>query len=104
MTLVVGGAVAAALWAVIGLGVGALVRSQVPTVVGIFVWVLFVENILTGSLPSVGKFAPAALGLAVAGATDNTLHTPALAAALLALYAAAAITVGWLATTRRDFA
>jgi hypothetical protein len=102
--LIAGGAAAAALWAVIGLGVGAVVRSQVPTVVGIFVWVLFVENILIESIPSVGKFAPAALGRAIAGGTNGTLHTPALGAVLLALYAGAAIAAGWAATTRRDFA
>jgi ABC-2 type transport system permease protein len=80
------------------------VRSQVPTVWAIFVWVPFVENILTGSIPSVGKFAPAALGRAIAGDTNGTLHTPALGAVLLALYAGAAIATGWAATTRRDFA
>jgi len=104
--LIVGGAAAAALWAVIGLGVGAIVRSQVPTVVGIFVWVLFVENILTGSIPSVGKFAPAALGRAIAGAraTNGTLHTPALGAVLIALCAGAAIGAGWATTPQRDYA
>jgi hypothetical protein len=102
--LVIGGATAAALWAAIGLGVGAVVRNQIPTVVGIFVWVLFVENILIGSIPGVGKFAPAALGRAIAGDTNGTLHTPALGAVLLGLYAAAAITAGWFATTKRDFA
>ena len=101
--LVAGGAAAAALWSVIGLGIGAVVRSQVPTVVGIFVWVLFVENILIGSIPSVGKFAPGALARAIEGATDNTLHSPTLGVGLLALYAAAALAAGWLATTRRDF-
>jgi hypothetical protein len=104
LLLVVGGAAAAALWALIGVGVGAVVRSQVPTVVGIFVWVLFVENILIGSIPAVGKFAPAALGRALAGATKSTLHTPALAVVLLAIYAGAAMAAGLLATTRRDFA
>jgi ABC-type transport system involved in multi-copper enzyme maturation permease subunit len=104
VVLVLGGAIAAGLWAVIGLGVGATVRSQVPTVVGLFVWVLFVEYILIGSIPSVGKFAPAALGRAIAGATNNTLQTPALGAVLLALYAGAAITLGWRITSRRDFA
>jgi ABC-type transport system involved in multi-copper enzyme maturation permease subunit len=102
--LVAGGAAAAALWATIGLGVGAVVRNQVSTVVGIFVWVLFIENILIGSIPGVGKYAPAALGRAIAGATNNTLHTPALAVVLLAVYASAAIAAGWLATTRRDIA
>ena len=102
--LVAGGAAAAALWAVIGLGVGAIVRSQVPTVVGILVWVLFVENILVGSLASVGKFAPGALGRAIAGGTNGTVSAPAAGLALLTLYAVASITLGWVATNRRDFA
>jgi ABC-type transport system involved in multi-copper enzyme maturation permease subunit len=102
--LVAGGAAAAALWALIGLGVGATVRSQVPTIVGLMVWLLFIENILTGSIPTVAKFAPAALGRAIAGATNGTLHNPALAAVLLAAYAGAAFGLGWRATTHRDFA
>jgi ABC-type transport system involved in multi-copper enzyme maturation permease subunit len=103
--LVLGGATAAALWAVIGLGIGAVVRNQVPAIVGMFVWVLFVENLLDGGFPAVGRFAPAALGRGIAGATkDGTLHTPALAAVLLAGYAAVAIAAGWYATTHRDVA
>ena len=101
---IAGGAAAAALWAVIGLGLGAVLRDQIPTVVGLFVWVLFVENVLLGSIPSVGKFAPGALGRAIAGQTDGTLHTPAVGVALLVVYAGLAIVAGWLATTRRDFA
>jgi ABC-2 type transport system permease protein len=103
--LIVGGAAAAALWAVLGLGIGAAVRSQVPAVVGLMVWVLFVENILGESVPSVGKFAPAALGRAVAGATRGaTVSTPALAVVLLAVYTAAAAGLGWRITTQRDVA
>jgi ABC-type transport system involved in multi-copper enzyme maturation permease subunit len=102
-TLILGGATAAALWAVIGLGVGAVTRNQVPAIVGMFVWVLFVENLLDGGFPKVGKFAPAALGRAIAGAiNDGTVHTPVIAFALLAIYALIAIAVGWYATTRRD--
>lgn len=100
--LIAGGAAAAALWAVIGLGVGAVVRNQAPTMVGILVWVLFVETILIGSIPSVGKYAPAALARAVTGATDATLDAPLLGAALLALYAGAALSLGWAVSTRRD--
>jgi hypothetical protein len=104
-TLILGGAVAASLWGIIGLGVGALVRNQIPAIVGIFVWVLFVENLLDGGFPAVGKFAPAALGRAIAGATsDGTLHTPALAALLLVVYATGAIAAGWFITTHRDVA
>jgi ABC-2 type transport system permease protein len=42
--LLVGGTAAAALWAAIGLGVGALVRNQVATVVGLCAWLLLVES------------------------------------------------------------
>jgi ABC-type transport system involved in multi-copper enzyme maturation permease subunit len=102
--LIAGGGAAAALWAVIGLGVGAVVRAQVPAVIGLFTWLLFVENLLA-DLPSAHRFAPGALAQALAGQRrDGTLHTPAIAAVLLALYAAAAIAAGRIATMRRDVA
>lgn len=103
--LILGGAAAAAFWAVIGLGIGAVVRNQVPAIVGMFVWVLFVENLLDGGFPAAGKFAPAALGRAIAGASsDGTLHTPAFALVLLAGYAGVALAAGWFTTTHRDVA
>jgi hypothetical protein len=102
--LVVGGTAAAALWAVLGLGVGAILRNQVAAVVGISVWLLFVENLLLDNVPSVSRFAPGVLGRAITGQQTGTLHTPALGALLLALYAGAAAAAGWLATARRDVA
>jgi ABC-2 type transport system permease protein len=103
LLLILGGGAAAALWAVMGLGVGALVRAQVPTIVALFAWLLFVEN-LFADLPSAHRFVPGALAQALAGQQhDGTLHTPALAAVLLALYAAAVIVAGSVATTNRDF-
>lgn len=101
--LVVGGAAAAALWAVIGLGAGAVVRAQVPTVVGLLVWILFIENFLS-SVPSAAEYAPGTLGRALAGATEGTLLAPALAALLLSAYAAAAFLAGRGAITQRDVA
>jgi ABC-2 type transport system permease protein len=105
--LLAGGAAAAALWAAIGVGLGAVVRNQVPTVVGICAWLLFVEGLLVGDvadIAEVGRFAPGALGEAMSGQDPGTLLSPAVAAALLALYAAAAAVTGSLATTRRDVA
>ena len=99
-----GGALAGALWAVLGLGVGAVVRTQVPTVVAMTAWVLFVEGILVENAPALGRFAPGALGQALAGLHRDTLLSPAVGGILLALYAAAALTAGLVATTRRDFA
>lgn len=102
--LILGGGAAAALWAVIGLGVGSVVRAQVPTIVALFAWLLFVENLVT-DLPTAHRFVPGSLAESLAGQhNDGTLHTPAVAAVLLVLYAMAAIVAGKTETTRRDVA
>ncbi len=104
--LLAGGAAAGALWAVIGVGVGAVVRNQVGAVVGLVVWQLFVEMTLVGSLPSIGKFAPGASAGAIAGAileqTSAYLLAPAIGVLLIGAYAAAAMGMGVIAITRRD--
>jgi ABC-2 type transport system permease protein len=48
--ILAGGAAGAALWAAIGVGVGALVRNQVPALVGLCAWLLFVEGLLVGDV------------------------------------------------------
>jgi ABC-2 type transport system permease protein len=100
--LVVGGAAASALWAVIGLGLGTIVRSQVPVTVGILVWVLFVENLMRGGIPRVGRFAPGSLAQSIAGQTANTLRSPVAAGALLAAYTAAIAITAAVAFNRHD--
>ena len=103
--LVMGGAAATALWAAIGVGVGAVVRNQVPVLVGICAWLLFVENLLVGDIGGVGKVGrllPGAAGKAISGQDPDTLLAPAVGLGLLALYAAAAAVAGCLATSRRD--
>jgi ABC-2 type transport system permease protein len=104
LQLLAGGTVAAALWATIGLGIGALVRNQVATLVGLCAWMLLVENLLLPFVPDAGRFTPGAAGLALAGSIADKLLSPAPAAFMLVLYAAAAATTGWLATLRRDVA
>jgi ABC-2 type transport system permease protein len=101
LQLLAGGTAAAALWAAIGLGIGALVRNQVGTLVGICAWILLIENLLL-FVPGVARYAPAAAGLALAGKPDEL---PVAAGALmLILYAVAASAGGWIATLRRDVA
>jgi ABC-2 type transport system permease protein len=104
LQLLAGGTVAAALWATIGLGIGALVRNQVATLVGLCAWMLLVENLLLPFVPDAGRFTPGAAGLALAGSIADKLLSPTPAALMLVLYAAAAATAGWLATLRRDVA
>lgn len=103
--LIAGGAAAAALWAAIGVGLGAVVRNQVPTLIGICAWLLFVEGLLVGDVAGVGdvgRFAPGALAMAASGQDPDTLVAPAVGLALLAVYAAGAALAGSQATTRCD--
>ena len=105
--LLAGAAAAGALWAAIGVGLGAIVRHQVPTLIGICAWLLFVEGLLVGDVTGVGdvgRFAPGAAAAAISGQDPDTLLAPAVGLVLLALYAAAAALIGALATTRRDVA
>lgn len=105
--LLAGSAAAAALWAAIGVGIGAVVRHQVPTLVGISAWLLFIEGLLVGDVTGVGdvgRFAPGAAAAAVTRQDPDTLLAPAIGLVLLALYAAAASLAGTLATVRRDVA
>jgi ABC-2 type transport system permease protein len=100
--LIAGGAAASALWAAIGAGLGALLRDQVPTLIGISAWLLFVEGLFGGEIADVSKFAPGNLGMAISGQEPDTLLAPALSLVVLALYAVAAAAAGRIAITRRD--
>jgi ABC-type transport system involved in multi-copper enzyme maturation permease subunit len=103
--LVFGSAAAATLWAAIGVGLGALVRHQVPTLIGICAWLLFVEGLLaeaTGGLGDVGRILPGSAAAAISGQDPGTLLAPAVGLVLLAAYAAAAALAGAIATSRRD--
>jgi ABC-2 type transport system permease protein len=100
--LIAGGTAASALWAAIGVGIGALVRNQVPTLIGISAWLLFVEGLFGEGVMDVGRYAPGLLGMAVSGQEPDTLLAPGLSLLLLALYAAAAVAAGLVATNKRD--
>jgi ABC-type transport system involved in multi-copper enzyme maturation permease subunit len=100
-----GSAVAGSMWAAIGVGIGAILRRQVPTTIGFCAWLLFVEGLLVGDVASVtevGRFGPGAAAAALTGQNPATLLPPAVGGALLALYAAMAALAGALATMRRD--
>jgi ABC-2 type transport system permease protein len=103
--LVAGAVVAAALWAAIGVGIGALVRSQVLTLVGICAWLLFVEGLLadaTGYLGDVGRFLPGSAAAGLSGQGPDTLLSPGAGLALLVGYAIALPLAGAYAMLRRD--
>jgi ABC-type transport system involved in multi-copper enzyme maturation permease subunit len=108
LQLFAGGAAAAALFAAIGLGIGAVVRQQVGAVVGLCVWLLLIETTLINNIPSAGKFAPGAAAGAIAGAIQtqsaSKLAAPGIGIALLAAYAATAAAAAIALTNHRDVA
>jgi hypothetical protein len=100
--LLAGSVAGSAVLAVLGLALGATVWRQMPVVAGLAVWSLFVESLLRGLAPEVGRFAPMSLALAVAGQPDDTAGSPVAALGLLGAMAAAALIVGQRALGRRD--
>lgn len=102
--LMAGGAIASGLWGAIGLGVGSLVRHQVGTVVGLFVWLQIVENLLIDSVPKFSRFMPGSLAQSIAGSEAGALSSPTLALVLLVGYVGVAMFVGTTRIVRSDLA
>jgi ABC-2 type transport system permease protein len=103
--LVTGGTIASALWAAIGVGVGAIVRRQVATLVGLCAWLLFVEGLLadaTGGLGEVGRYLPGAAAAAIGGQEPDRLLAPVVGLAVLCLYTAGSSLLGAFSMSRRD--
>lgn len=101
------------LWAVIGMGLGMLIRSKVFAIVLVFIFALFVEPMLTSlanesdSFAAVGKFLPGALNWAIVWPVADGAGAPTQASPLdplsvlvalgcLGLYAAFAYGLGAL--------
>ena len=102
--MLAGSTAASALSAVLGVGLGALIRHQVAVIAGLSIWLLFIENLLVSFEPEVGRFAPGAAGAALGGINPDALLAPAPGGAVLSLYVVAAAAAGWVAFTRRDTA
>lgn len=109
--IVAGGGIATALCAAIGVGVGAIVRSQVAAIIAVLA-VLYVAEPLLGFIPHVGT-AIQRYGLGgLAAAATHTAGYPgnahllgqAAAALVLAGYATAALLAGAVLLRRRDIA
>ena len=103
--LIAGGVIAASLWAALGVGLGAIVRNQVPALVGICAWLLFVENLLVGDfrlIGDVGRLLPGAAGQALSGQNQGSLVSPGVGLVLLVLYAGITTVAGYVAISRSD--
>ena len=97
-----GGLAAVALWGAIGAAVGAIVRNQAGTIIGLLAWGLIVDSLLFAFVPSVGRFSPNRAENALEGLTTKHLLPATAGGAVLLGWAAALTIAGILATTRRD--
>lgn len=97
-----GGIASAALFALLGVGLGALLRNQVVTIIAVLVVQTAVEPAILGASSSVGRLMPsiAAEGLRQFPATGLLPALPA--AAVLAAWCAVAIGTGLARTRRAD--
>jgi ABC-2 type transport system permease protein len=94
---------AMALWAVIGAGLGAIVRHQVAVVAGGLIWILMLENLGAGFLEERGRYLPGQTVHAMARTSEAVdLLGSGSAALLMAAYAALFIAAALTITRRRD--
>jgi ABC-2 type transport system permease protein len=63
-----GAVIGAALLAALGVAVGSLVRSQLATVIGIFVWAVIIESVIGGLYTSIRPYLPYTAATILAGA------------------------------------
>lgn len=88
--------------AVLGVGVGAALRSQVGTIVAVLVWLFVIESLVGGLLPSIARWTPLAAGNAMV--TPGGEMAVGVATVVAVAYAALAMTPGTWLTERRDTA
>jgi ABC-2 type transport system permease protein len=107
LKMVIGGTLAAGLFGLVGLGVGAIVRNQVGAIIGGLVYMLVVEP-LANLIPTVGDWV-AKYGLGgTSGAVSQTAGADAdvlsqvAGGLLLAAYAAVLLVIGTALVNRRD--
>jgi ABC-type transport system involved in multi-copper enzyme maturation permease subunit len=100
--LLLGTVAGVALFGGIGVGVAAIVRNQIGTIIGLFAWGFIVENLLFAFVPSVGRYSPNRAENALEGLTTKHLLPAAAGGAVLLLWAAALTIAGIVATARRD--
>ena len=88
----------------IGVAIGALVRNQIVTVVGLVALAAVIEPAVSQVAPVVGRFGPlsGAPGGVLGGSEASTLLAPGLALAILVAWALAAFAAAAWRLNRRD--
>ena len=102
LALTLGTLATAALSAMLGCTVGALIRNQVGAVVVLAAYSLAVESVLFAAVPSVGRYLPGQAGNALAGLPDDNLLAPGTGASAIVAWTLAFIAAATVRTERSD--
>jgi hypothetical protein len=97
-----GGVLSVALSAMLGVGIGVLVRNQVAAVVGTLVWFFIVEPLVTLVSDEAYKYSISQSASAVAGTQGGDYLSFGLAVLVLAGWAAVFVALGAFVDGRRD--
>ena len=102
LLLVFGTLLMTALWAALGVGLGAVVKNQVFAVIGLIFWAFVVDNLLRELVPDVGRFTPVGVSDSVTAGFADYLLAPVVGGLLLVAYTAAFVAGGAFVVAHRD--
>jgi ABC-type transport system involved in multi-copper enzyme maturation permease subunit len=91
-----------ALWGGIGVGLGAIVRSQVGAIIALLAWGFVAENLVFAFLPGIGRFGPVHAEDGLIEFTTAHLLGPVPGGLVLVAWAAALSVLGTAFAIRRD--
>jgi len=100
--LIVGSVVSTALWGIIGVGLGAIIRNQVGAVIALLAFGFVVENLVFGLLPSVGRFLPVHAGNSMIGFTGQHYLSGTIGTLVLVAWTVVLAGAGLAAIKGRD--
>jgi hypothetical protein len=100
--LLLGTLASAAVWGVMGVGLGTIICNQVGAVITLLAWGLFIDNLLFSLVPSVGRFTPERAADALIGVTEKSLLAPVTGAMVLIAWPATLALIALPLITRRD--
>jgi ABC-2 type transport system permease protein len=102
IALVAGAIAAAALSALLGVAIGALIRNQVGAIVAVVAYAFLVDATLFAATPDVGRFLPGKAGDALAGQPVDHLLSPGAGALALIAWTLAFVLAATVRTGRSD--
>ena len=102
LLLVLGTIGMTALWAALGVGLGAVVKNQVFAVIALLVWTGVVNPIIDGAAPGAGRWTPIAASASLTADPAHYLLSPVGGGLLLIAYVAVFVVAGARLVARRD--